>query len=626
MNQVGRNMRYLGSKVKLLDQIQEVIDQNHMEGESFADLFAGTGCVGDYFKSKYKIIANDFLYYSFVFNKAKLMNTGMPAFHKFTGKHKTGIFEWLNSQQYTPDDSFFVYHNYTPAGGRMFFTESNGIKIDGMRKDIERIYQKKEVEENEYYFLIASLLESVTRYSNTSGTYEAFFKFWDPRAEKDFLLEPLELNETDTIFDNEILSRDTNELIREISGDIAYIDTPYTVTQYVSAYHMLETIARDDAPAITGTGGKRGRGDKNSLYAQRTKAKRIFEDLFRQIRFKHILVSYSNQGLVPVDELVEMARTFAVDGEVQVNHFDYREYQNHRSSNKRNGRRLNEVILYFQKDLSINKSPLNYSGSKDTLLPVILKELPQNIDTFVDVMGGAFNVGANVAALKKAVYNELNPFVYELMKWLLDTEREQLIAEVECVIRKFGLEKEEKEPYNALRDAYNKNPSPLYLYVLHMYAFQNMIRFNGDHKFNTPVGVAGYSEDIRQRLMNFKVKAPEYELLNLDYTQMDWGGFPADTVFYFDPPYYITSAAYNDGKRGMKGWGIAEETELLRILKHIDELGFKFILSNVLEHKEKKNELLTQWIEEHHYRVIDAGVSGWRYAKNEVLVVNYQKG
>ena len=104
---------------------------------------------------------------------------------------------------------------------------------------------------------------------------------------------------------------------------------------------------------------------------------------------------------------------------------------------------------------------------------------------------------------------------------------------------------------------------------------------------------------------------------------MDWGGFPADTVFYFDPPYYITSAAYNDGTKspyhpqpyvisqsnhpaqpiGMKGWGITEETELLRILKHIDELGFKFILSNVLEHKEKKNELLTQWIEEHHYRV-----------------------
>ncbi|MEY8390289.1 Dam family site-specific DNA-(adenine-N6)-methyltransferase [Lachnospiraceae bacterium] len=616
-------MRYLGSKMKLLDQIQEVIERNHIEGECFADLFAGTGCVGDYFKSRYKIIANDFLYYSFVFNKAKLMNTGMPDFSKFTRKHKTGIFEWLNCREYTPDESFFVYRNYTPAGGRMFFTESNGIRIDGIRKDIERVYQEKEIEEREYYFLIASLLESVTRYSNTAGTYEAFLKFWDKRAEKDFVIEPLEINEVDVIFENEILNRDANELIREISGDIAYIDTPYTVTQYISAYHMLETIARDDAPAITGIGGKRGRGDRNSLYAQRTKAKRIFEDLFRQIRFKHILVSYSNQGLVPVDELVELARVFAVDGKVQVNHFDYREYQNHRSGSRKKGRRLNEVILYFEKDLSVNKSPLNYSGSKDTLLPVILKELPQNIDTFVDVMGGAFNVGANVAAMEKTVYNELNPFVYELMQWLLDTEKEELIANVEGVIEKFGLGKEEKEPYNALRDAYNRDPSPLYLYVLHMYAFQNMIRFNGDHKFNTPVGVAGYSEDIKQRLLNFKVKAPQYELLNLDYIQIPWNEFEKDTVFYFDPPYYITSAAYNDGKRGMKGWGLTEELELLRILKRIDELGFKFILSNVLEHKEKKNELLIEWIAENHYRVIDAGVSGWRYAKNEVLVVNY---
>lgn len=619
-------MRYLGSKIKLLDQIQDVIDKNHIEGESFADLFAGTGCVGDYFKGKYKIISNDFLYYSFVFNKAKLMNVGVPSFDKFFKKYNVGVFEWLNSRKYIPNDNFFVYNNYTPVGGRMFFTERNGIKIDGIRKDIEKIYADKELEENEYYFLIASLLESVTKVSNTSGTYEAFFKFWDSRAEKEFILEPLEIKEVAAIYENEILNRDANELIREISGDIAYIDTPYTVTQYISAYHMLETIAKDDAPTIMGVGGKRGRGDKNSLYAQRTKAKRIFEDLFRQIKFKHILVSYSNQGLVSLDELVELARTFSVNGEVIVKHFDYKEYQNHRSSNKRNGKSLNEVIIYFQKDLDLNKSPLNYSGSKDTLLPIILKELPYNIETFVDVMGGAFNVGANVAAIKKVIYNELNPFVYDIIKWLIDTDNEQLIAEVEDTINKFGLEKGEKEQYYSLRDAYNETPSSLYLYVLHMYAFQNMIRFNKAQKFNTPIGVAGYSEDIKKRLLNFKVKAPEYKLLNSDYTCINWDEFQGDTVFYFDPPYYITSATYNDGKRGMKGWGITEEIELLSILKHIDNLGFKFMLSNVLEHKDKKNDMLIQWIEENHYHVIEAGVSGWRYTKNEILVVNYQKG
>ena len=71
-------MRYLGSKIKLLDEIDKVIKENGIEGDSFADLFAGTGAVGDFFKGSYKIIANDFLYYSYVFNKAKLMNVDNP--------------------------------------------------------------------------------------------------------------------------------------------------------------------------------------------------------------------------------------------------------------------------------------------------------------------------------------------------------------------------------------------------------------------------------------------------------------------------------------------------------------------------------------------------------------------
>lgn len=617
-------MRYLGSKVKLLEQIEEVIKKNEIDGGVFADLFAGTGCVGDYFKGTYRVISNDFLYYSYVLNKAKLMNAGEPGFDAFRERYGRDIYEWLNEQRYVPDETYFVYQNYTPVGNRMFFTEENGIKIDGIRKRIEALYSENAIDEKEYFFLLASLLESVTKVSNTSGTFEAYFKFWDSRAEKPFLLERLELNRVEHIKGNQIFRRDTNALIREISGDIAYIDPPYTVTQYVSAYHMLETIARDDAPAITGIGGKRGRGDKNSLYSKKSTAKGVLEDLLRQVRFKHVLISYSNQGLVPLDELVELAQKFAIGGKVQVNHFEYREYQNHRSSGKRNGKSLNEVIIYFQKDLEINKSPLNYSGSKDTMVPVILRELPRNVDTFVDVMGGAFNVGANVQAVSRVVYNELNPFIYGIVQWMLDGNRKDRVAAVEQVVERFGLKKGSREPYNALRDAYNNDdPSILNLYVLHMYSFQNMIRFNSAHKFNTPIGVAGYSDDIRNRLLNFRVKAPDYELLNVDYTEIPWDRFPENTVFYFDPPYYITSAAYNDGKRGMKGWGITEEIELLNILKRVDGLGYQFILSNVLEHNGRRHELLAQWVAENGYRIIDAGVSGWRYAKNEVLIVNY---
>lgn len=617
-------MRYLGSKTKLLTSIEEVIKENNITGTTFADIFAGTGCVGDYFKGQYKIISNDFLYYSYVMNSAKLQNSAIPKFGLLQKKYKCdNVFKWFNSLEFEPKDNFFFYNNYSPKGGRMFFTESNAIKIDGIRITIENLFSDKTISEQEYYFLLASMIESITKVSNTSGTYEAYFKFWDSRAEKDFELQPLEINEVALFAENELYNEDANLLVRKISGDIAYIDPPYTVTQYISAYHMLETLVKYDSPAIKGVGGKRERGDKNSLYAQRTKAKTIFEDLFRQLQFKHILLSYSNQGLVPLDELCELASHFAVNGIVKINEYDYREYQNHRSSNKRNGKNLNEVIIYFEKDISINKSPLNYSGSKDKMIPQLIKILPPSIDTFVDVMGGAFNVGVNISAIDKIVYNELNPYIYELVAWLLSKDKEKIVNEIESEILKYALSKGNKDAFEKLKFDYNQNQNPLDLYILHMYSFQNMIRFNSSHKFNTPIGVAGYSDDIKQRIMNFKPKAPKIELINDDYTKLNWESFSKNTLFYFDPPYFITSAAYNDGKRGMKGWSLNEEIELLSILKSIDNMGYKFILSNVVKHKDKEHSLLLQWVKENNYKIIEAGVSGWRYSKNEVFIMNY---
>ncbi len=619
-------MRYLGNKTKLLPFIERVIDKYNIEGEIFADLFAGTGAVGDYFKDEYTIISNDFLYYPSVFNRAKLMNNTKPAFAKFEKRYGADIFDWLNRQQFEANDYYFVYQNYSPVGGRMFFTEENALQIDGIRIKIEELLLDGLLEDNEYYFLLGSLLESVTRYSNTSGTFEAYFKFWDSRALKGFQITPLEMNNSLSVSDkNEVYQEDTNALVKKITGDIAYIDTPYTVTQYVSAYHMLETIAKYDFPEIKGVGGKRGRESKNSLYARKNEARIQFEDLFRQLQFKHVLISYSNQGLVPMEELIELARLFAVDGNVFVEERDYQEYQNHRSSNKNKGRKLKEVIIYFEKNLQVKKSPLNYSGSKDTLVPTINKELPKHVGTFVDVMGGAFNVGVNIVATEKVIYNEINPHIYGIVSWLLENEKAIEVDLVKAIIKNYGLTKAGKEAYLKLREDYNAIPTVEKLFVLHMYSFQNMIRFNNNQKFNTPIGVAGISDDLINRMNEFVPRTSKIELINKDYAQIDFSQFPKDSVFYFDPPYYITSAAYNDGKRGMKGWNSEAETELLDILTKMDKNGYKFILSNVIKHKGKTNHILKEWIQEHDFIVHEAGVSGWRYAKDEVIIKNYEE-
>lgn len=616
-------MRYLGNKTKLLGFIEEVIEKYDIKGEIFADLFSGTAAVGDYFKEKYKVYANDFMYYSFVFCKAKLMNATLPTFNAFKKEFHQDPFSWLNSKKYTPSKHYFIYQNYTPVSERGFFIESNAIKIDGIRIEIEDLYHKSYISENEYFFLLASLLESVTKVSNTSGTYEAFFKFWENRANKPFVLMPLEMHCSAKVdSENKVFNEDANDLVRHISGDIAYIDTPYTITQYSSAYHVLETIARYDYPEIAGKSGRRQKSRKTSEYSRKQRAKESFEDLFRQIDFEHILVSYSTQSLVPIDELVELARSFAINREVFVETVPYREYKNLNSSQK--DKELREVIIYFKKNQAFTKSPLNYSGSKDALLRNIFRELPKHVGTFIDAMGGAFNVGANVIALEKVVYNEYNPFIFPIVDMLITSEKQTLIKDIELIIKKFKLANSRKQEYLEFRNFYNqKEKTPLNLFVLHMFSFQNLIRFNNKFEFNTPVGNASYNPGLKQRIEMFQIKSPEVVLRQGTYEEIDFAAYEKGTVFYFDPPYLITTAEYNDGKRGFKGWDSDMEAKLLAWLLDIDRYGHYFMLSNVISHQGHTNNLLKEWIEYHNFKIVEIGKTGSRYPRKEILVKNF---
>lgn len=618
-------MRYLGNKTKLLEFIDSVIHKYKIEGEVFADLFSGTCAVGDYFKGRYNIVANDYLCYASIIAKAKLLNENIPEFKVFKDTYGVTPFEWLNSREYKASNEFFIFNNYTPQADRMYFTEENAIKIDGMRLEIEELYSRNLFSEAEYAFLVASLIESILKVSNTSGTYQAFFKFWEQRSLKNFEISPLELNLQTLYGTNTIYNEDANKLIRRISGDICYIDPPYTTTQYINSYHILETITKYDNPEIFGKTGRR-RNRELSNYSNKYKVAHEFEDLFRQLKFTHVLVSYSNQSLITLEELVSIAELFAVDNKVYIETCDYKEYTTNNASYKgRDGKGLKEAIIYFKKDNKINKSPLNYSGSKDALLPVMMKYLPKHIGTFVDCMGGAFNVGGNVVARDKTYYVEYNRYIYEIIEMLITSESHEFIHRVEEIVKTFNLKKKDKEAYLTLRNYYNeKEKTPLILFVLQIYAFQNMIRYNNSQKMNTPVGNNEYNEGTEDRIRNFKVKSPTYELIYGPYYNINITSFPEDTLFYFDPPYLITNAEYNDGKRGLEGWGIDNEIELLNFLIKLDKLGYKFMLSNVVEHNGKTHHILIDWIEEHQFNIFKIGKTGIKYPREEVLVTNYR--
>ena len=72
-------MNYIGSKYSLLDFLEQSIEDFTGYGPGnqyiFADLFAGTGVVGQTFKSKgCLVISNDIQYYSYVINKHLIEN------------------------------------------------------------------------------------------------------------------------------------------------------------------------------------------------------------------------------------------------------------------------------------------------------------------------------------------------------------------------------------------------------------------------------------------------------------------------------------------------------------------------------------------------------------------------
>ncbi len=151
-----------------------------------------------------------------------------------------------------------------------------------------------------------------------------------------------------------------------------------------------------------------------------------------------------------------------------------------------------------------------------------------------------------------------------------------------------------------------------------------MIRFNQKQLMNVPVGNNEFNIGTKKRIYNFEVKSPHFELRNGSYTDINIEKYGKDTLFYFDPPYFITKAEYNDGKRGLEGWNEFKEKELFENLNKLNEQGYKFMLSNVLYHKGKTHIMLLNWIKEQGYNLIEIGKTGIKYPRVEIIVTNYK--
>lgn len=295
-------MNYIGSKYSLMNFLEATIREKTGytagNGHTFADLFAGTGVVGATFRGKgYKVISNDIQYYSYVINKALI--EGEPL-------ESTELLDSLNS---LAGANGFIYNNYCFGSGseRMYFSDENGKKCDAIRSELERLKSENKITSNEYFQMLASLIDAIDKCANTASVYGAFLKKIKKSAVKSVTLEPLDIPKgpKGTVYNDDI-----NKVIEKVSGDILYLDPPYNARQYCSNYHLLETIARNDQPEIRGKTGLRSDDSQKSLYCSKRTVKTTFEDLIKKANFKYIFLSYNNEGLMSFDEIREIMEKY----------------------------------------------------------------------------------------------------------------------------------------------------------------------------------------------------------------------------------------------------------------------------------------------------------------------------
>ncbi len=345
-------MRFIGSKALLLDNIKEVIDENAPEAETFCDIFSGTAVVARYFKQWYTVYSNDLLYFSYVLQRATIENDRVPEFKLLT--EQLGIdnpVEYFNGMETAameelPKERRFFQNTYAPAGGRMYLNDDNALRIDFARCTVEDWKGKGLLSEDEYYYLVACIVEGIPFVSNTSGTYGAYHKTWERRSYKRY--ELLELDVTTNQKENRCYNEDGVSLLTKISGDILYIDPPYNERQYLPNYHVLETAARYDYPEVKGVTGQREYEDQKSDFCMKKTVVPAFEELIRNANFRHIILSYSTDGLMSTQEIEQVMRKYGKPDTFRIYEIPYRRYK---SRKVKETDRLKELLVYVEKQV-----------------------------------------------------------------------------------------------------------------------------------------------------------------------------------------------------------------------------------------------------------------------------------
>lgn len=214
------------------------------------------------------------------------------------------------------------------------------------------------------------------------------------------------------------------------------------------------------------------------------------------------------------------------------------------------------------------------------------------------------------------------------MEYIQHTDTEQLLFEIDSIIEKYNLRKDDSEGFLKLRDDYNAGKNePIMFYTMICYAFNYQIRFNNNGKYNMPSGKnrSSFNPALRQKFILFAdtLHSKNCSFKNKHFYNFDFSALTPNDFVYCDPPYFNSVAAYNENG----GWSEENEKKLLEILDGLNDRGIRFALSNNLKYD---NPILESWRSKYFTHYISGDYSNCNYHKKdrsqdrEVLITNYK--
>ena len=315
---------YIGNKRRLLPFLnrgfQYVMEKLGRDKLTILDGFSGSGAPARLLKCyAKKLYVNDLENYCYTINKCFLANRSDVDIEKVEG-----YINWLNEHKLSRTKPGFIELNYAPKdddhirpGERVFYTNRNAKIIDNIRRLID-----KEVPPKYRTFCLASLLVAASVHTNTSGVFKGFHKkdgvgHFGGRGENalnriksDIVLKVPLLSDRDC--DVRVFQEDINNLVKSPKLpelDLAYFDPPYNQHPYGSNYFMLNLINDYDNFDIQEGVSGIAKDWNRSAYNKRKKALDSLDDLLENTEAKYILISYNNEGLIPVERLRPMLKS-----------------------------------------------------------------------------------------------------------------------------------------------------------------------------------------------------------------------------------------------------------------------------------------------------------------------------